>query len=407
MALLKLFNANSDNENISKISFTDIAQKESDMLVKELKEVSKSKRIKKISTKSQIMALMESETEESTETEPYEQIVDDEYLVNDSSYNASVPLDTRLMAAATPNVKSAIGKNKELITMASLRNKKVIENKVLNNIYEDAIMGDVILNPLNDCSYRRATERLDVLEAMRAMKSPPEISLNRQTQWVFTWSEGARSLLTNPFKGKDISNGCTMSMWIRVPSFFALTERSALFTFLGDLKYYEFPDPNVLHNIENDVWTTPYLTVDAGLNIAFQEAYQNWYAKELKDSYTTFEPTIPPYRRSLGRKWEHLVFSFTDEGIETYINGTKVDYDIEFKGKRFHGGNGEPGNSGMCKLTEFLSAEDTNLFLGLTILNDTGKCDQIMYKNIRFYDNAANADKALDIFKEEVALFSK
>lgn len=336
---------------------------------------------------------------ESTSNETYIPYVDEKYKINDISWNSSTGLDTRLMKAAEPDMRVSYGENAEIITKEELLNKNVIENEVLLNVYEDPIMGNVILNPLNDCSYRKPTYRPELAASSIEL-------INRIPQWTFTWSEGVRSMIANPFKGKALE-GCTISMWVRVPSYFSLTERSALFTFLGTLNHYEHPDPNLLHNIENDTWTTPYLTIDAALNIGFQESHQNWYAKELEGATTTFQSTIPPYRKALGRKWEFMTFVFTNEEINTYVNGVKIEYTMEYKGKRFNGGNGEPGNSGMCTLMEFLTSEDTNLYLGLTITSDEGKCDQIMYKNIAFYDEAANDEEAVNLFYEEIELFNQ
>lgn len=332
----------------------------------------------------------------------YERIVDDKYQINDESWNTGAPLDPQLMVAAEPDMRVSDGQDAELITRQSLLDNGVEENAVLHNLYDDAVMGKVILNPLNDCSYRKPTYRPD----LKGGSFPNDI-INRIPQWSFTWSEGARSMITNPFKGIHLTEGCTISFWMRVPSYFSLVDRNAIMTFLGDLKWYEHPDLNCLHNMENSVKTTPYLTFETNLCIGFQDAYQNWYCKELEGSYSTYSTQIPPYRKALGRKWEFITYSITDEGIDTYINGQKVEYTMVYKGKRFNGGNGEPGNSGMCTLTEFLSAEDTNLFLGLTITSDEGKCDQIMYKDINFYDSAASEEEAVELFNEAIAMYQK
>lgn len=330
----------------------------------------------------------------------YERIINEKYRVNDNSWNTGSLLDPQLMAAAEPDMRISRGEHAELITKQSLNDNGIEENAVLRNLYDDAVMGKVILNPLNDCSYRKPTYRPDIKSG-----SFPNDIINRIPQWCFTWSEGVRSMITNPFKGMDLSEGCTISFWMRVPSYFSLTERNAVMTFLGNLKWYEHPDPDCLHNMENSVKTTPYLTFETNLCIGFQDAYQNWYCKETERFYKTYEATIPPYRKSLGRKWEYLTYSITDEGIDTYINGQKVEYETEYKGKRFNGGNGQPGNFGMCTLTEFLSDEDTNLFLGLTITSDEGKCDQIMYKDINFYSSAASDKEASELFEEAVNMY--
>lgn len=327
----------------------------------------------------------------------YERIVDEEYQKNDESWNTGAPLDPQLMVAAEPDMRASDGEGAELITKQSLLANGVEENVVLRNLYDDAVMGKVILNPLNDCAYRRPTYRPDITDGV----------VNREAQWCFTWSEGVRSIITNPFKGMKLSEGCTISFWMRVPSYFSLVDRNAIMTFLGDLRQYEHPDPDCLHNVENSVKTTPYLTFETNLCIGFQEAYDNTYCKSTEGFYTTYSTRIPPYRKALGRKWEFITFSITDEGIETYVNGQKVEYEIVYKGKRFNGGNGQPGNSAMCTLTEFLSDEDTNLFLGLTVTADDGKCDQIMYKDINFYDSAASEEEAVELFNEAVAAYQE
>lgn len=322
------------------------------------------------------------------------------YSENDSLWNTGCPRDVQLMTNVEPDKRCSIGKNAELITKQSLLDNGVEENAILHNLYDDPVMGKVILNKLHDSSYRTPTDRPDIAET----KLPID---NREAQWCFTWSEGVDGLVTNPFKGKDISNGCTIAFWMRVPTYFSLIDRNAIMTFLGDLKMYEHPDQACPHNLENSVKTTPYLTFETNLCIGFQEAYDNTYYKESESFYTTYSTVIPPYRKALGTKWEFVVFSITNDGIETYINGQKVEYTIVYKGKRFNGGNGEPGNSGMCTLTEFLSAEDTNLFLGLTITSDKGKCDQIMYKDINFYDSAASEAEATELFHDAVAMYQK
>ncbi len=325
----------------------------------------------------------------------YEQTAKEEYLKNDNSWNTGAPLDPQLMIAAEPDMRVSEGENAELITKQSLLDNGVEENAVLRNLYDDAVMGKVILNPLNDSSYRKPTYRPDITGNI----------INREAQWCFTWSEGAKSILTNPFRGMELSEGCTISFWMRIPNYFSLTERNAIMTFLGDLKWYEHPDQNCIHSIENSVKTTPYLTFETNLCIGFQEAYQNIYCKDTESFRTTYSTIIPPYRKALGRKWEFITYSITDEDIETYVNGQKVAYETIYKGKRFNGGNGQPGNSGMHTLTEFLSDEDTNLFLGLTITSDEGKCDQIMYKDINFYDSAASEEEAVALFHEAISAY--
>lgn len=317
-------------------------------------------------------------------------------------YNSPAPLDKNLMQEAEPDVRAAGGSKADLITKQSLADRNIEPDTVLHNIYEDSIRGNVILNPLYDCSYQRPTYRPELISKI----NDPDESVNNIPQWCFTWSEGVRSMLTNPFKGLKLE-GATIAFWMRVPSYFTLVNHSAILTFLGDLKHYKHPDPNVETNSSNDAITTPFLTIEASGDVYFQEAYMNILAQTINGAATTYSQNIPPYRKSLGRRWEYIVFSITNEGIETYINGVKVNYDMVYKGKRFNGGNGNPGNAGMSTLMDFISDEDTNLYLGLTILNGEGKSDQIMYDNVTFYDEAVNEEEALQLFHDEIESFKE
>ena len=227
---------------------------------------------------------------------------------------------------------------------------------------------------------------------------------NRETQWCFTWSEGCHSRITNPFKGKILS-GATISFWARVPSFFSLKNHSSFLTFLGDLKYLEHPSYPVTG--VNDVLTTPFLEITCDGRISFQEAYDNTFAKDMGYTEDQYSGDIPPYRHSLGRRWEHITISITNETIDFYVNGVKLEYPTVYEGKRFNGGNGSNGNSGMSKLLDFISDSDTNLFLGLTILNADGQCDSILYDAISFYDEAVDENGALELFQEAVSLYSE
>lgn len=305
-------------------------------------------------------------------------------------WNAPSYIDGNLMKIADTECRNSLDPN-DIITSNTVDLSK--ENSILKNVYEDYIRGYVILNKLNDNPKRVNTYRPE-----NGVASVNDI-VNEEQQHSFIYTAGVESIITNPFKGLEL-NGATISMWIRVPNFSSLNRRSAILTFLGDLTHYDHPtQPD---GIANDVLTTPYLTIEANSNIYFNEAYYNNYCKYLEGADCVSEATIEPYRKGLGRRWEHFIFTFTNEGIETYINGVKVEYTTEYKGKRFNTGE-------LSSLMQFLTNEKTNLFLGLTILGDSlcSQCDMIMYDNIRFFDECLSEEKAKELFEEEIELYNQ
>lgn len=298
---------------------------------------------------------------------------------NDIVYNLASGFDVALQDKAMPNVPDYTDMQ-NLITKQTLIDNEVIENAILENNYSDPIRGNVIRNDANDCAYRRAT-----------------VSTSKEIQWCFTWTDGCYSMITNPFVGKQLE-GATIAFWAKVPNYFTLRNEAAFMSFLGDLKYMQNPQYHV--EDVNDVTTTTYLEINTNARIAFQEAYDNTYLKDMMYKFEDYSPYMDPYRHGLGRRWEYITLSFTNDGIEMYINGTKLEYPKIYKGKRFNGGNGNPGNDTGIKLMDFLSDEDTNIFLGLSILNPESQCEQILYDAICFYDEAVDDEGAKKLFEE-------
>ena len=103
----------------------------------------------------------------------------------------------------------------------------------------------------------------------------------------------------------------------------------------------------------------------------------------------------------------HVALSFTDNGIERFVNGKRImdDYSVSI-GKRFGKSGRVPASETECRtsILDFLSSDDTSLFLGLT-MDERKTSESMLFDDITFWDEAIVSDnEAEQLFNEAVKI---
>ena len=93
-----------------------------------------------------------------------------------------------------------------------------------------------------------------------------------------------------------------------------------------------------------------------------------------------------------------ITLSFTNDGIECYLNGEKVINHKKYYGKNF-------GIEKRLSILDFITAEDTNLFLGITLDEKKDYNDAFLFDDITFYDEPVkNAEEAMELYQEALTI---
>lgn len=279
-------------------------------------------------------------------------------------------------------------------TMSDVLTSEKIElintNNVLSNNYIDDVRGNVFRSYRMDSMYSRFLDAEDAKKMWKGEFVP--IGEHRR---VIQSNESARkNMIVNPFAGVDISNGCAISMWVRYMNPNMKSGKYGLLLFVDPYQEHIHPNPNY---DGGPLRSNRFLYVHTNLDTLFEALFMNKFYGENKTELKSFE-----------FNWNHLIFSFTNEGINVYLNGEPLELN-EFRGKRFHTNEneGEFNKLGFT-ITDFLSQEDTCLFLGTTLVYESKNLDlvsdSILYDDITFYQNPVDEGIAKEMFSEALRI---
>lgn len=305
----------------------------------------------------------------------------------------SISLKTVKMKA--PNLKNLIDKD----YIATIKNNLPLENN-----YIDPVRGNVIKVEKNDSLYRREFD----LEDIQNLKNNSNIILHNshgEYKDFFLRTEATdNNMITNGFVGKDLSNGATLSFWTIYNQKFDSNQRGyGLITFLGDYCKHYFNEEGA-NKDEEYTLTNTWLHCTTSLDIDYNEAFKN--------NYSTVNRLIDNkyYRKKIYRadkNWIHISLSFTNDGVDVYLNGTKVcPFEVK-KGKRFGKGKGKyniTDSRYRTPILDFLADENTKLFLGVT-LDENKISEAMLFDDITFYDKSIDSEQeAMDIYQEALTI---
>lgn len=269
-------------------------------------------------------------------------------------------------------------------------------NLPLENNYVDMVRGNVIHVTGKDSTYQREFDTKDHAQ-INAHGYPVLTNSRAAYKKFFLHSDGMNNKISNCFQGQDLSDGATLSFWVRYHDRDAVIRNCGLITFLGDYEKHYFNAKGRREDNEYVDYTT-HLSLTTGLNLHYDEAFHNTYEGTSR-IYPSPDTRIDRCLYRSGKAWMHVSLSFTNDDIRCYINGMPVSYDVK-KGKRF-------GIQDNCselwertKILDFLSDENTTLYLSLS-LDETKISEMMLFDDITFWDSAIKNDtQAMELFEE-------
>ncbi len=306
----------------------------------------------------------------------------------------------------TEYVIQSVPDDREVFTFEYSQSIK--NNKPLENNYTDEIRGNVIKIDGHDSTYTREFDYND----------HKNVCLNGHTDLTNTHGQYKKFFLvtdainsnkiSNCFKGHNLKKGAALSFWVKFFSLDTTAYNCGLITFLGDHNKHYFDADSESENKEYIDYTT-HLEVSANLSVVYDEAFQNTYVRKRDNSYLTegWDKDIAKVLWRSDKTWMHVALSFTDNGIERFVNGKRImdDYSVSI-GKRFGKSGRVPASETECRtsILDFLSSDDTSLFLGLT-MDERKTSESMLFDDITFWDEAIVSDnEAEQLFNEAVKI---
>lgn len=267
----------------------------------------------------------------------------------------------------------------DIVSEDSIKNHKIEADGIIKNNYLDGVRGNVFRTEEHEPFYTVPASLFTQLD------TPP----NHEPAIKTLMSDAAANLIENPFKGMDLKDGCSISMWVKMMDPSTVYAKRGLLLFLGEFRKNSHPT----HPKGPQVWYQPRFSVSCDGTTFFTDAYQNVIWKEPLDE--------DPYRRPerAGHNWEHFIFVFKDNDFKIYVNGKLLAYDESktLAGKRF--GSGERPS-----VTDFISDEKTNLFFAVTTENEGQYSDVILFDDVIFYDTAADENDVKELYEEALTI---
>lgn len=269
-------------------------------------------------------------------------------------------------------------------------------NLPLENNYVDQVRGNVIHVTSKDSAYEREFDTED--HAWINEHGYPLLTNSRATyKKFFLHTNAMDNKISNCFQGQDLSNGAALSFWVRYHDRDAVIRNVGLLTFLGDYEKHYFNAEAKREDNEYVDYTT-HLSLTTGLNLSYDEAFQNTY-EGISRIYPSPDERIDKRLYRSGKAWMHVALSFTNDEIRCYINGLPVSYEVR-KGKRFGTQDGRDELRERTKILDFLSDETTTLYLSLT-LDERKTSEMMLFDDITFWDSAIkNDEQAMELFAE-------
>lgn len=274
-------------------------------------------------------------------------------------------------------------------------------NLPLENNYVDHIRGNVIHVTSKGGMYEREFETADH-EWINEHGYPLLTNSREVYKKFFLYTDGMENKISNCFRGQDLSNGATLSFWVRYHDQNAVIRDVGLITFLGDYEKHYFDSEGREADKEYVDYTT-HLSLTTGLNLSYDDAFQNTYSA-VSEIYPSPDPRIDQRLYRSGKAWMHVAVSFTNEEMRCYINGMPVSYYDVKKGKRFGVQDGRDELKERKKILDFLSEETTTLYLSLT-LGEAKTSEMMLFDDITFWDAAIESDfQAMELFEEAASI---
>lgn len=271
-------------------------------------------------------------------------------------------------------------------------------NKPLENNYIDEIRGNVIKVDSHDSTYMREFDCNDHIQILSTGQAALTNTHDQYKKFFLITDVINNNKISNCFQGQDLSHGASLSFWVKFFSLDTAKNCSGLIAFLGDHEKHYFDEEAKDSEMEYIDYTT-HLAVTTDLSVEYNEAFDNHYVRKRNNSYLT-NGQNRHINKALWRSnkaWMHVILSFTNDGIERFINGMQVadDYMIK-RGKRF--AMSVPGER--TGILDFLRDDKTTLYLGMT-LDETKTSDAMLFDDITFWDMAVSGEKqAQELFEE-------
>ena len=323
----------------------------------------------------------------------------------DASASNEVLIGSR-EGALTEQVIQSVPDDREVYTFEYSQSIK--NNKPLENNYIDEIRGNVIKIDSHDSTYMREYDYNDHQEICSKGQAALTNTHGQYKKFFLVTDAINHNKISNCFRGRTLKKGAALSFWVKFFSLDTTAYGSGLLAFLGDHKRHYFDIEGERMNAEY-VDYTAHLSVSADLCVTYDEAFWNTYSRKRNNSYLTEgqNESIAKVLWRSDKAWMHVALSFTDEGIERFVNGMRVtdDYSVNI-GKRFGKHGRVPASETECRMSilDFLSSEDTVLFLGLT-LDERKTSESMLFDDITFWDEAINSDEeAKQLIEEAVKI---
>lgn len=286
----------------------------------------------------------------------------------------------------------------------------VKNNRPLENNHIDPIRGNVIFARPADCLYE---EEFDYEDHMHIF--------NGGTDYILTNTHGAykrlflitdaitKNKISNCFVGQDNSDGLSLSFWLRCYADSSdMIYDTGIFTFLGDYEKHYF-DTLSKEEDKEYVKFTSSLHLDLSMCVRYEEAFYNTFSKKRNNSYksTGRSKDVMKGLFRMSKNWCHIIVSFSNDDIDVYVNGHKVDDYYEVKrGKRFGSECNINELVKQCRtsILDFLVDTKTNLYLGATLNRDKISAP-LLFDDITFWDESVESEEqAYEMFQEAITI---
>lgn len=337
--------------------------------------------------------------------------VDIENEVEETATDENVLIGQRTPISDNTFIESKLADIRQVYTYEY--SKIIKNNKMLEILYEDYIRGNVIraysFDPISENEFDYS-EVDSMIMGDKSVDDLPMTNSHREYKTFFLISQALKyNMISNCFKGHDLSNGAALSFWIRGNlEDYTKFNIFSLLLFIGDYEKHYF-DQSAKDNDNEYVLTTPYLYVTNSLGVYYKEAFDNKYKLEndliLKPELNTSKEICKAFYRS-NKQWIHVILSITNDGIVPYVNGLRIPVLNEDIGAKFKDNEDFPVDEFKYRtpILDFISNEKTNLFLN-TSINASISNHSMLFDDVTFYKNSVSDDnEAMSIFNEALEI---
>lgn len=302
-------------------------------------------------------------------------------------------------------------------------------NKVLQANCVDSVRGNVISVQAQDSTYVREFNCEDHQHIQTYGEIPITNTKDQYKKYFLITDAFNQNKISNCFQGQDLSKGAAMSFWVKYDDKRSIIDNRGLIAFIGDYERHYFDSDAQETDTEYADGST-HLSVSTLFNVEYKEYFFNTYRKAFDigldrrsgdPSYDFWrlnydKDNVDEYGKNLSishsmhrghKSWNHIIISFTNEEIDVYVNGTKVNYgehDAE-KGKRFNKHEtGQPEYSLRTSVLDFLSNPNTDLYLCMS-LDEKKDSSSAFFDDVTFFNKSIEtAEEAYNLYQEAYSI---